>query len=216
MYADLSAILYMRNYEIKNNNYSMKATNIFIERLSLFRVSSYDNNKKAIKLDRKNEAHSSLVRDEWITSIASTHTTSFALFDMDKVLKEIEYKILTDEEIHDIVIIQTNKGIARFISILVEKNPEILYGLKTFMNNGETIKTLDAMKDYFRNISGKEWNEELNMMRIEYPEIYNDKEEILNGGLTVITDKIIASQEKEKAINNILKTKDIMISKLTM
>lgn len=216
MYADLSAILYMRNYEIKNNSYNMKATNLFIEKLSSFRISSYDNNKKAIKLDRKNEAHSSLVRNEWITSMASIHTTSFALFDMDKVLKDIEYKILTDEEIHDIVIIQTNKGIARLISILVERNPEILYGLKTFINNGETIKTLDVMKDYFRNMSGKEWNDELNIIKIDDPEIYNDKEEILNGGLTVITDKIIANQDKEKAINNILKNHHTANKKLIM
>lgn len=143
MYADVSAILHMRNYQLSTDAYNMKNFTDFSKqmvwqrRLNMSNMKNYLD-KDVVQTENKN------INDvnEMINIISSTeHFTSFSLMDMDVLLENLGNKYLNEKEIHNITNDQMQKGIARFICVVLDASPMISEQFKTFSMLGKDLKT---------------------------------------------------------------------------
>lgn len=140
IYADLSSVMNMRNYELKNNTYNDNDFLGFIQSLSNHRANDYllekDTNKQLAQITQ--EFNSFLLEkmpiktsDIWDNI---SHLTSPAL-DSLKNKKDIPNRILTQEEIHTICSEISLSTISKFIYVFNKLDPDFEFTLKVMSHS---------------------------------------------------------------------------------
>lgn len=134
MYADVSAILYIRNYDIKNKIYDINTLNEFTKEVIKERYKEYQQEKERVTLTvNKNlpsEKSISSSQKELINGLCCNHFTSFALLEMNQIFLKYGNEHLTEDQICEITKEQVIKGFSKFLEVGLVTNNKITEQIK--------------------------------------------------------------------------------------